>query len=120
MVRRIANLVIVAVMACALVGAGLTWGMTAAHAAPSNMVAMTHHEHPCEPTASHGGPMSPSQQSLPGCMTDLGCLLLVGIPASPTRAFEHVSWGQVTYWPRTTVVQGIASEPILGPPIRLV
>jgi hypothetical protein len=120
MVRRIANLVIAAVMICALIGAGLTHGMPSTHAAPSNMITMSLHEHPCEPTASHGVPMSPSQQSLPGCMTDFGCLLLVGIPASPTRVFEHVSWGSVAYWPHTTVVQGITSEPILGPPIRLV
>jgi hypothetical protein len=120
MVRRIANLVIAAVMVCALIGAGLTRGMTAAQAAPSTMVTMTHHEHPCEPMASHGRPMSPDKQSLPACMTDLGCLLIVGIPATPTRVFEHVSWGSVTYWPHTTVVQGITSEPILGPPIRLI
>ena len=114
MVRRIANLVIAAVLACALIGAGLTRGM----AAPSGTVTLTHHHHPCEPTASHGQPLSPDNQPLPGCMTDLGCLLIIGIPATPARVSGLVSWAPVAYWSRTTVVQGITSEPILGPPIR--
>ena len=120
MVRRIANLVITAVVTCALIGAGLTHGMAVAQAAPSSMVGMTHHAHPCEPAASHGQPLSPDQQSLPGCMTDLGCLLIVGIPATPVRMSGRVSWAPVAYWPHTRAVQGITSEPILGPPIRLV
>ena len=120
MVRRIANLVIAAAVACALIGAGLTHGMAAAQAAPSIMVTMPHHEHPCEPTASHGKPLSPDPPSLPGCMTDLGCLLIVGIPATPVRVSGLVSWAPVAYWPHTRVVQGITFEPILGPPIRLI
>ena len=118
MVRRIANLVIAVVMACSLIGAGLTRGMSPARAAPSDMPAMGLHEHGCGPMASHEAPISPANPSQPACMTDLGCLLVVGITPTPIRVVEHVSWGPVTYWTQTRVVQGIAHKPILGPPIR--
>jgi hypothetical protein len=53
-------------------------------------------------------------------MNDLGCLLVVGIPATAPRIAGHVAWARVAYWSRPDIVQGITSKPAIGPPIRRV
>ena len=68
----------------------------------------------------HEAPAPPCKDNVPGCMTELGCLFVVCIPVLPPRAAAGPAWSQVAYWQSTPLVEGIAPEPDLGPPIRLV
>jgi hypothetical protein len=57
--------------------------------------------------------------TLPGCITDLGCIVLVSLPA-PDLAFATVAaWSSVTYDNALHGLHGRTIKPALGPPIRV-
>ena len=60
----------------------------------------------------------PCKGMLPGCITDLGCIFLVSLPA-PDLAFTTVTaWSSVTYDNASHGLHGRTIKPALGPPIR--
>jgi hypothetical protein len=120
MVRRLTRLFFAVVMAFALIGSGLTPSLPFARATTPSMNMADAHDHPCEGMMARGQDNTPARQALPGCMNDLGCLLVVGIPATAPRIAGHVAWARVAYWSRPDIVQGITSKPAIGPPIRRV
>jgi hypothetical protein len=116
MLRRLIRLVLAAVLAFALIGSGLVQGILPAQAAVTGANTGSHHWHPCESMVSNGH--ATSKTGIPACMTDLGCLLVVAIPAAtPERVAQPYAWAQVSYWSRTAIGHGITSEPAIGPPI---
>ena len=65
-----------------------------------------------------GDDKMPCKGMLPGCITDLGCIFLVSLPA-PDLAFATVTaWSSVTYDNASHGLHGRTIKPALGPPIR--
>jgi hypothetical protein len=61
----------------------------------------------------------PCKGMLPGCITDLGCIFLISLPA-PDLAFATVTaWSSVTYDSASQGLHGRTIKPALGPPIPL-
>ena len=117
---RLARLVIAVITIVAFFGAGLVQNMPSAQADAAGMAMMV------GPT--DGGAMPchgsqeppPCQDKVPGCMTDLGCLFVVGIPVPPAPAVSGPAWMRVAYWQSVRLAEGVSLKPYLGPPIRLV
>ena len=122
MLPRFARLVVTAITICAFLGAGLMQNVPSAQADTAGMAMMADQGgDDVAPMPCHGTQkQAPCKDKVPGCMTDLGCLFVVGIPAPPTRVGEHLAWGRVTYWATDNLAEGVTPEPDLGPPIRLV
>ena len=123
---RLARMVIAVVTVCAFLIVGLVQNMPSAQADAAGMSAagmdtMTDQGEDIASMPCHGTQKpTPCKDKVPGCMTDLGCLFVVGIPAPATRVGERLAWGRVTYWAMANLTEGIAPEPHLEPPIRLV
>jgi hypothetical protein len=121
MVQRLTRLFFAVVMAFAFIGSGMAPLLPSTCATSPSMTMADAHDYPCEGMMiAHGQNTAPGKPALPGCMTDLGCLLAVGIPATPPRIAGHVAWARVAYWSRPDIVRGITSKPAIGPPIRRV
>lgn len=105
-------------LACTVMFLGLSQGLTVAHAEPPHSLAASQHLHWSGPTTTDGtgGGELPLHLKM-GCVSDLGCLLMVGIPAMPHQVSQPFSWAPVSYWARHPLVQGITAEPSLDPPI---
>ena len=121
MPHRLARLVIAVITICAFLGAGLMQNMPSAQAGtvgtPMAMVMQADGlaEMPCHDTQT-----PPCKDKVPGCMTDLGCIFVVGIPVPPAPRVSGPAWFLVAYWQSTRLAEGVVLEPFLGPPIRLV
>jgi hypothetical protein len=126
MVLRLARLVIAAITICAFLGAGLIQNMPSAQAdaasmAAADMTMVADQGDGTAPMPCHGTQKpTPCKDQVPGCMTDLGCLFVVGIPVTPARAVVSPAWSRVAYWQSASLAEGVSPEPYLGPPIRLV
>lgn len=118
---RLARLVIAAITICAFLGVGLVQNMPSAQADTAGMAMVADQGDDGAAMPCHGTQKpDPCKNKVPGCMTDLGCLFVVALPALPTRVAERLVWGRVTYWARDNLAEGVTPEPYLGPPIRLV
>lgn len=105
-------------VSCAVILSGLPQGMAVAHARPSYSPAAVHHQHSSEAAMAHddcGGLMPLHSQG--GCLSELGCLMMVGIPPMLIQVSQRLSWAPVRYWARIAWAQGITAEPSLDPPI---
>jgi hypothetical protein len=72
---------------------------------------MDHRDHP--------GDTVPCKGMLPGCVSDLGCIFLVSLPA-PDLAFATVTaWSSISYDNASRGLRGRTIKPALGPPIPL-
>jgi hypothetical protein len=61
----------------------------------------------------------PCKGMLPNCVTDLGCIFLLSLPAAPElNVFTRTAWLSVVY-PGSSHLHGRTIEPALGPPIPL-
>ncbi|WP_143021151.1 hypothetical protein [Belnapia rosea] len=121
MLLRLARLVIAAITVCAFLGAGLVQNVPSAQAATASMAMMADHGTGEAAMPCHGTQKPPPcQDKVPGCMTDLGCIFVVGIPVPPAPAVSGPAWFRVDYWRSTRLAEGISLKPYLGPPIRLV
>jgi hypothetical protein len=75
--------------------------------------------------AAHGAapdtaPM-PCKGMTPACMTDVGCIFMIGVPVPVAPMVVDLAWAPVTWhwWP-VEVAAGRVRAPELRPPIRLV
>lgn len=66
---------------------------------------------PCQET-----PAPPCKDKVPGCMTELGCLFVVGIPVLPPRAAAGPAWSPVAYWQSTLSSRASRPNPTSAPP----
>jgi hypothetical protein len=61
----------------------------------------------------------PCKGMLPGCVTDLGCIFLVSLPAPNVTLFTVTAWSPVIYDNAYEALPGRTIKPALGPPISL-
>jgi len=121
MLPRLARLVVTAITICAFLGAGLMQNVPSAQADTARMAMMADQGGDAAPMPCHGAQKpTPCKDKVPGCMTDLGCLFVVALPAPHTRVAERLAWGPVKYWATDNLTEGVTPQPYLGPPIRLV
>jgi hypothetical protein len=116
MVRRVIRLVLTAVIAYALTF-GFVQGALHAQAAMPSVDMISHHDHPCGSMLASGDRASPEKSTTPACLTDLGCLLVVGLPTTSAPTVRPYKWAVVDYWSQTVTVRGISFQPAIGPPI---
>jgi hypothetical protein len=113
LLRRILTLLIVT----AYVGA-TTLQVAPTYAANANMSSaatdgMMHEQD------SPAGDKMPCKGMLPGCVTDLGCIFLVSLPAPDLTLVTLTAWSSVIYDNASEGLPGRSIEPALGPPISL-
>ena len=66
----------------------------------------------------HGqGEKMPCKGMLPNCVTDIGCIFLVSLPAPGLDFFTTTNWSSVTYDNAPEALGGRTIKPALGPPI---
>ena len=65
------------------------------------------------------GDKMPCKGMLPGCVTDLGCIFLVSLPAPNVTLFTVTAWLSVIYDNASEALPGRTVKPALGPPISL-
>ena len=63
----------------------------------------------------------PCKGMTPACMTDVGCIFMIGVPVPAASMAVGLAWAPVTWhwWP-VEVAAGRVRAPELRPPIRLV
>lgn len=106
MLRRFLTLLI----ASAYLGAAVLVVAPMAKAASADMsrMAMQQQDGNSDPMPCKGMPS--------GCVTDLGCILMVSLPARDLIADVVIAWSFVTYATSTEFSHGRALQPALGPP----
>jgi hypothetical protein len=62
---------------------------------------------------------SPCKGMTADCMTDLGCIFAVGLPAPQAIVATRFAWSPVTYWASANHSTGRTLAPDLGPPIHI-
>jgi len=65
------------------------------------------------------GDQMPCKGMLPGCMTDLGCMFLISLPAPDLTLVTVTAWSSVIYDNPSEGLRGRTIKPALGPPISL-
>ena len=65
------------------------------------------------------GDKMPCKGMLPGCVTDLGCIFLVSLPAPDLTLVTTTTWSSVIYDNASDALRGRTIKPALGPPISL-
>ncbi|WP_090664953.1 hypothetical protein [Belnapia rosea] len=121
MLLRLARLVIAVITVCAFLGAGVVQTVSPAQSDTAAMTMLADQGADSAAMPCHGNQKPPPcQDKVPGCMTDLGCIFVVGIPVPPAPAVSGPAWSQVAYWQSVRLAEGVSLEPYLGPPIRLV
>jgi hypothetical protein len=64
------------------------------------------------------GEKMPCKGMPPNCVTDLGCIFLLSLPAAPEpNVFTRTAWLSVVYPGSSQSLRGRTIEPALGPPI---
>jgi hypothetical protein len=61
----------------------------------------------------------PCKGMLPGCVTDLGCIFLISLPAPDLTLVAVTVWSSVMYDNASEGLRGRTIKPALGPPISL-
>ena len=109
MLRQILTLLIVT----AYIGATLLPAAPshAANAGMNHADMMHDHQNP-------GDNKMPCKGMLPGCVTDLGCIFLVSLPAPDLTLVGVTAWSSVSYDNASQGLHGRTVKPALGPPIR--
>jgi hypothetical protein len=97
--------------------------MLQANGQPS-AVAMKVAKSPCDHMAAmeQSGKAAPGQKMpckgiTPGCMKQIGCIGLPGIPARAEVLAEPLAYSSVVSWPPELILGGLSLEPDLFPPI---
>jgi hypothetical protein len=84
------------------------------HAAMSHtdMTGMMHDQ-------DNSGHKMPCKGMLPGCVSDLGCIFLVSLPAPDLTLVNVTAWSSISYDNAPQGLRGRTIKPALGPPIPL-
>lgn len=91
--------------------AGLGQWTMSADAAPMAGLTMT--------MDSGGGMPMPCKSSLPNCVSDIGCIFMVALPAAFVPTMTQLTWSRLTYQNTISVLAGRSLEPAIGPPIAV-
>src|SRR5258708_26393861 len=65
------------------------------------------------------GEKMPCKGMLPNCVTDIGCIFLVSLPAPDLTLVAMTAWSSVIYDNTSERSRGRTIKPPLGPPISL-
>ena len=65
------------------------------------------------------GDKMPCKGMLPNCVTDIGCIFLVSLPAPDLTPVAMTAWSSVIYDNTSEGSRGRTIKPALGPPISL-
>jgi hypothetical protein len=65
----------------------------------------------------HPGDKMPCKGMPPGCISDLGCIFLVSLPAPDLTIVTVSVWSSVSYHHTSQGMHGRTIKPALGPPI---
>ena len=63
------------------------------------------------------GDEMPCKGTVPGCVTEFGCIFLVSLPAPDLTISAMVGWSPVTYLVAGGFLRGRSTKPALDPPI---
>ena len=109
---RFVQHLILALALGAFLGASVAQGMWPAQTgAVSGMTTMAQ---------TDGNAPMPCKGMTPACMTDLGCVVMIGLPSvSPTPTMTRLSWQRVRYDNLAQSADGLTRKPALDPPIFL-
>ena len=110
--RILALLVVAAYIGATMLQAAPTYAAKP-HMSSSPMAGMIQHE-PDGQTDK-----MPCKGMLPNCVTDIGCIFLVSLPAPGLNFFTTTSWSSVIYDNAPEALGGRTIKPALGPPISL-
>lgn len=123
MAMRLFRQIVFLVTVGAFLTAGVTQAMPRAVVPAPSMAAMTMEMAPMDmgamQMASDGTPV-PCQEKMLGCMIDLGCIFMIGLPIPPTPTVTQLSLSSVTYWMTSVLHTGLSRKPALNPPNSLV
>ena len=111
LLRQIFSVLLVA----AYVSATVLIGAPGANAAPPGMAAGG-----MMVTTGQGGdamPMPCSKGMKSSCVTELGCIFMVSLPAAHFGGATTIAWSAVTYTVAKEFLRGHSIKPALGPPI---
>jgi hypothetical protein len=112
LLRRILTLIIVtAYIGATMLPAAPTYAADAAMSS-SSMNGLMHDQ-------DGRGDKMPCKGMLPNCVTDIGCIFLVSLPAPGLNFFTTTSWSSVIYDNAPEALGGRTIKPALGPPISL-
>lgn len=64
--------------------------------------------------------LAPCQDRMPGCMLDLGCVFMIGLPMPDPPAVTRLDWSAIFYWMSDVDPAGLTRKPALDPPISRV
>ena len=65
------------------------------------------------------GDKMPCKGMLPGCVSDLGCIFLLTLPAPDLTFMTVTAWSSVSYDNPSQGLHGRTIKPALGPPILI-
>lgn len=69
-------------------------------------------------TPADGDAPMPCKGMAPTCMTDLGCIFMIGLPTvSPALTMTRLSLSRIRYGDLAQVADGLTRKPALDPPI---
>jgi hypothetical protein len=112
LLRRIfALLIVTAYVGATMLQVAPTYAANAAMSS-SSMNGMMHEQ-------DGQGDKMPCKGMLPGCITDLGCIFLVSLPAPDLTLVTMTAWSSVIYDSASEGSRGRTIKPALGPPISL-
>ena len=95
----------------AFLGTGLAQGMKIDPIAPSG--------HPMTMAGMSETPMPCCPDKAASCVTDIGCVFLVGMPVPASTFANTFAWSTVAYRVSHEVGEGLSLLPAIGPPILL-
>ena len=107
LLRRVFALLIVG----AYLSATILGAMPMANAAPAEMGSGMMHQ----PNAT--GDNMPCKGKVSGCVTELGCVFMVSLPAPDLAVLSSIVWSPVVYSGSLDSLHGRTILPALGPPI---
>jgi hypothetical protein len=111
LLRRILSLLIVT----AYVGATMLQAAPSFAADTQNYAAMSG----MTQDQDHPDDTMPCKGKMPGCVSDLGCIFLVSLPAPDLTLVTLTAWSSVSYDNAFRGLRGRTIKPALGPPIPL-
>jgi hypothetical protein len=110
LLRQLISMLLVA----AYVSATIFVTAPVAYAAPSEMSGMMMKQD------GTGGEMPmPCKGVKTGCVTELGCVFMVSLPAPDLTVTATIDWLPVTYTVASEFLEGRSTKPALGPPRSL-
>jgi hypothetical protein len=109
----LALLIVTAYLGATVFQVAPVYAANADRSSSSSMNGMMHEQ------AGQGQKM-PCKGLLPNCVTDLGCIFLLSLPAAPElNVFTRTAWLSVIYPGSSQLLHGRSIKPALGPPIPL-